>query len=1128
MTAQQRIFRERRRYNQWVANETLEDYALRFTAKKARRWSIAGVANTALGTVSFLALEAIGGAITLSYGFTNAITAILAVSAIIFATGIPISYYAARYGVDIDLLTRGAGFGYIGSTITSLIYASFTFIFFALEASIMALALKLCFGIPLWLGYLICTLLVIPLVTHGITLISRFQFWSQIIWLIMQITPFIFLGLRGYLSPEEWTNHTGLYGSSDGAFDLIAFGAACSVIFALIAQTGEQVDFLRFMPRKTRENRLAWWAAVIAGGPGWVIPGAIKLLLGSFLAVVILNHGVLLDHAADPSEMYYFVFKNGLPWPEVNHEIVLALTGIFVIVSQLKINVANAYAGSLAWSNFFSRLTHNHPGRVVWLVFNVSLALVLMEVGIFEALEKTLRLYSNIPVAWLAVITADLVINKPLGLSPKGIEFRRAYLFDLNPVGVGSMVVATVLSFATYLGAFGESLHGLAPFVALGTAFTLTPLIAYLTGGRYYLARTVTNEKEDQIECCICRNTFEPEDMAFCPAYAGQICSLCCTLDARCHDLCKEDAKLSSQVSQFLDWSLPPFARRVISSQLAKYLTLLFTFSGIIGAIMLLVSVQVGLNEDIPEGLVEEILVTLFFILVIIVAIAAWPFVLAQESSRAAHRETQRNTELLVKEIEAHRRTDRELQLAKETAEAASTAKSRYVGGISHELRTPLNAIIGYAQLLESEPNIPKKSQPALRIIQRSGEHISSLIDGLLDISMIEAGRIEIYRDEVALREFLDSILGMFRPQALEKGLEFRVHLAANLPDAVITDEKRLRQILTNLLSNAIRATSRGFISFSVSYKNQVARFEVEDSGVGIKQDDRERVYRAFERVTSDQNSTKSGTGLGLTITKLMAEAMGGSISLESTPGVGTRFTVKLFLSYVAKKASESPPLKKIQGYSGARKRVFVIDDDPDHVSLMTDILRPLGFDVSTTINGQSALETVRHIKPDLILLDIFLPDINGWEVARKIKEDYSRSVPIIIISANPREDNLRTELSERHEAYLMKPVRIPDLLEQVKRILGLSWIYADSDEEEVIDLPTALSRDNIPSIESINRLVELCEIGHTRGLLSELDKIERKTPAIAPTVRYLMERVHNFELIEFKRILTEFKQHYD
>ena len=175
MNTAQRIPRNRRTYNKWVANQTLEDYALRFTAYKVRRFSAWRIANTAIGAISFLALEAIGGAITLNYGFSNAIPAIAVAYATIVLMGVPIAYYAVKYGVDIDLLTRGAGFGYIGSTVTSLIYATFTFIFFAIEAAIIATALQLCTGLPLPIGYIVSALVIIPLVTHGVTFISRFR-----------------------------------------------------------------------------------------------------------------------------------------------------------------------------------------------------------------------------------------------------------------------------------------------------------------------------------------------------------------------------------------------------------------------------------------------------------------------------------------------------------------------------------------------------------------------------------------------------------------------------------------------------------------------------------------------------------------------------------------------------------------------------------------------------------------------------------------------------------------------------------------------------------------------------------------------------------------------------------------
>ncbi len=220
MAGRQRIDRVRRQYNQWVANQTLEDYALRFTAKSARRWSAARVANTALGAISFLALEAIGGTITLNYGVTNATAAILVVSVIIFCCGLPIAYHAANYGIDIDLLTRGAGFGYIGSTVTSLIYASFTFIFFAIEAVILATALEMCFGIPRPIGYLISAVVIIPLVIYGITLISRFQLWTQPVWIILNLLPFAAIAWANPYSFAEWRSFPGEHGDPAGHLNL--------------------------------------------------------------------------------------------------------------------------------------------------------------------------------------------------------------------------------------------------------------------------------------------------------------------------------------------------------------------------------------------------------------------------------------------------------------------------------------------------------------------------------------------------------------------------------------------------------------------------------------------------------------------------------------------------------------------------------------------------------------------------------------------------------------------------------------------------------------------------------------------------------------------------------------------
>src|SRR3990167_2344666 len=482
--APQQIVKVRRDYNSWVATETMEDYALRYTPQRFRKWSEWRVANTAFGAASFLILEAVGATLLVQYGFINAALAILVTGLIIFLAGLPISVYAARYGVDMDLLTRGAGFGYIGSTITSLIYASFTFIFFALEAAVMAYALELALDIPPAWCYLICALVVIPLVTYWVSVISRFQVWTQPLWLVMMLVPFVAVWT---LDPGAFSNvvHYGGESGAGVAFDWHLFGAALTVGIALITQMGEQADYLRFMPAKEPGRAWRWWAGVLAGGPGWVILGVLKMLGGALLAYLAISHMVPPDRAVDPNQMYLAAYEYVFP----NYGWAVVATALFVVVSQLKINVTNAYAGSLAWSNFFSRLTHSHPGRVVWVVFNTLIAFMLMEMNVFQALGDVLGLYSNVAIAWMMAVVADLVINKPLGLSPPGIEFKRAHLYDINPVGVGAMALASVLSVTAHLGLFGPMAQAFSALIALGTAFVASPLIAWGTRGRYYIAR---------------------------------------------------------------------------------------------------------------------------------------------------------------------------------------------------------------------------------------------------------------------------------------------------------------------------------------------------------------------------------------------------------------------------------------------------------------------------------------------------------------------------------------------------------------------------------------------------------------------------------------------------------------
>jgi len=1116
----QRIDRVRRQYNQWVANQTLEDYALRFTAKSASRWSAARVANTALGSISFLALEAIGGTITLHYGVSNAAAAILCVSAVIFLSGLPIAYHAVRYGVDIDLLTRGAGFGYIGSTIPSLIYASFTFIFFAIEAVILSMALELCFGLPRPIGYLVSAVVIIPLVTHGITLISRFQLVTQPLWIILHIAPFAAIAFAHRQSFTEWLSFPGAYGAP-AHFDLFLFGSAAAVVCSLVAQIGEQVDFLRFLPRDRRTSKLSWWLAMLSAGPGWIVVGAAKLLAGSFLAYFALSHGATPEHAAEPTQMYLAAFQYVLAQPDL----ALALTGTFVILSQLKINVTNAYAGSIAWSNFFSRLTHSHPGRVVWLVFNVLVAVLLMEIGVYKALEQTLALYSNVAIAWVGALVSDLVVNKPLGLRPPHMEFKRAHLYDINPVGVGSMAIATIASICAFVGLLGPTVKALAPFIALTVAFVVAPLIAYATGGRYYIARKPKRVWQEMtaIRCCICEHEFEPEDMASCPAYSGPICSLCCSLDARCHDLCKPHARLQAQVAETAAKILPKPANALVNSHVGRYLAIVLASAGLVGLVLGLIYLESSAESAIDVLQIAGVLWKVFFALLLIIGVVAWLFVLTQQSRRAAEAETQRQTDLLMQEIEAHHRTDKELQRAKEAAEAANLAKSRYVVGLSHELRSPLNAISGYAQLLENDVTMAQKPREQVRVVKRSADHLSGLIDGILDISKIEAGRLYLSRDEVRLDEFLDQLVGMFSLQANAKGLAFDFARPPGQLPVINVDEKRLRQILINLLSNAIKFTMRGSVRFALHYRSPIAEFEVTDTGPGIAADDLERIFAPFERGSLGAAQPSSGTGLGLTISRALAGVMGGDIRVASTVGQGSSFRLKLLLSEVSNPKRAPNVDATVVGYLGPRKTILITDDDPTHRELLREALAPRGFIVLSATSGSECLQLAEHCQPDLFMLDISMPGISGWQVAERLRASGHRQGRIMMVSASALEAH-RTPLAQPfHDGYLIKPVDLGRMLTVVGQLLELQWTHRADDAMFPTQMPPL---DVVRGIPDVEELIAFGRMGHIKGLQRKLDELQSAHPEHRLIVSYLRELVDDFDLSRFMESLGAGQEH--
>ncbi|NMO93790.1 cytosine permease [Actinomycetospora sp. TBRC 11914] len=519
------------------ANETLEDYTLRFAPRSYRRWSTGMVAVSALGGIAYLADFAIGANIGISYGTVNALWGILVFAVVIFLSGFPLAYYAARYNLDLDLITRGSGFGYYGSVVTNVIFATFTFIFFALEGSIMAQGLELGLGIPLWIGYALSTLIIFPLVVYGMSLLSKLQLWTTPIWLVLMVLPFVYLLISHPDSVTAFFAYQGEKGQ--GSPSLGSVMLAAGVCLSLIAQIAEQIDYLRFMPPRTPENARRWWSAVVLAGPGWVIFGAAKQVIGLFLAVyLIVNVAGGAGSANEPVQQFLVTYTNIMPtW------LALTLAVVLVVISQIKINVTNAYSGSLAWTNSFTRVAKHYPGRLVFLGVNLAIALILMEANMFDFLNTILGFYANCGMAWVVVVASDIAINKyVLGISPKQPEFRRGMLYAVNPVGFGSMVVAAGVSILAFFGVLGDTLASYSPLVAIVLAFVLPPIIALATRGRYYLRRTDDgipapmhddhgNPSGETLRCEACAQDFERPDMTASGTGTGYVCSLCLSTD---------------------------------------------------------------------------------------------------------------------------------------------------------------------------------------------------------------------------------------------------------------------------------------------------------------------------------------------------------------------------------------------------------------------------------------------------------------------------------------------------------------------------------------------------------------------------------------------------------------------
>ncbi len=508
--------------------------------------------------------------------------------------------------------------------------------------------------------------------------------------------------------------------------------------------------------------------------------------------------------------------------------------------------------------------------------------------------------------------------------------------------------------------------------------------------------------------------------------------------------------------------------------------------------------------------------VKVFTSLMVFVGLCTWWLILNDESRRVAQEETRKQTQLLLTEIDEHKKTDIKLQQTLAMADTANTAKSRFLSNMSHEIRSPLNSIIGYAHILHKDPTIPEHRKQAVETLKRSSEHLSSLIEDILDIARIEARRFELKYEPINFANFIQHLVFIFKTQAEEKGLQFNCYVAHTLPQRVRGDEKRVGQILINLLGNAVKFTQSGEIDFRIGYSSGVANFVISDTGPGIDEEQLETIFQPFIRLNTLTGNANTGSGLGLTISKILADIMGGELTVKSTLGQGSSFAVRLLLPSLPAD-SEALPEQQIIGYQGNRKKLLVVDDQADHRQIILDILEPLGFYLYEACSGEDCLDKIAETAPDLILLDLSMGGINGTETALQLRQQ-NHTMPIVVLSANAYASDRLSAVNAGCNDFLSKPIQVEELLRKLKLHLGLVWLSQDDPTTQAALSSDAFNRQ-LPQ-PMIDELVNFVRIGDLRGLNKRIDALMPLSAEYRPILLKIKTLAGEFRLGEIRKQL--------